>query len=110
MKVASGGESALLGWDPQVAGASIEDNLKVLDGSSNTDLTIVLGIEIVIDFDFGVGVDVGEFLVWEEGLEGFHGLFNKWSMGHVGEEHFGFVGVTDFMGHFDLLDGEGEGQ
>lgn len=110
MEVACSRQPALFGWHPQVAGASIKHNLKGLNRSSNTNLTIVLSIKIIVNLNFRIGVDVGKLFVWEEGFEGVHGLSDEGAVGHVGDEHFGLVGVADLVVHLDLLHAESYGQ
>ena len=46
----------------------------------------------------------------EECFEGVHGLSDEGTVGHVGDEHFGLVGVADLVGHLDLLHAESYGQ
>lgn len=74
---------------------------------SNANLSIILGIKIVVDFNFWVRVKIRQGLVWEKGLKGLHDIMDQGSVVHVGDEHFGLVGVADLVVHWDLMHAQG---
>ena len=74
-----------------------------------SDLPVVLGIEVVEDLDFGVGVNVGGEFGRENLGENFVDPFGKSLSSHVLEEHFGFTGGSLAVFHGDLMGSKGEG-
>lgn len=86
--------------DPKVAASGIEDDFEGLGGGSNHNITVVLGIHIVVDFDFGPGV--GEFEWAEFGDE----FFVERALEVFNEEFLFEGGLLDFL-NWDGLEGEG---
>jgi hypothetical protein len=59
VEIASRGKSAFFGRNPKIGRSSVEDYTESLRRCSNIDLSVVLGVEVVDDFDLRVGIDVG---------------------------------------------------
>lgn len=69
------------------------------------EVPVVLCIEVVEDFDFWVGVDVGCEFGGEDLGEKFVDALGKGAAVHVLKQHFGLPGTAFAVFHGDLVDG-----
>lgn len=66
---------------------------------------VVLSVEVVQDFDFRIGVDVGGEFWGEDFGKDSVDFFSEWSSAHVLEQHFLFAGSSFAVGHGYFVDG-----
>ena len=106
MQITGWGKLALFGRDPKVGGSCVENNTEGLERSSDSNFTIVLGVQVVMDFDFRIAIKLGFLVHWEDVLDDVDDSLHKWASVHVIDEHLGFSGSSNPVCHLDLLDVE----
>lgn len=57
-----------------------------------------------MDLDLRICIHVWEFSVGEHTFKSFHNVLDERAVVHVLDEHFGLMGGSFSMFHFDLLD------